>query len=81
LSTINKSDLSYAELQTINFIDTNGLVERPPNKGLFGEGEYELNSYFEFNAGDEVFESSIIYYFNYDSTAKSFVIVDMIMAD
>jgi hypothetical protein len=77
---INKSNMSFAGLQTNNFIDTNGLVERIPNKALFGGGEYELNSYFEFNAGDEIFESSIIYYFNYDSIAKSFVIVDMMMA-
>lgn len=78
VSTINKSNLSFAQLETQNFIDTNGLVGR--RTSLNEDNVYELSSDFEFNAGEEVFESAIIYYFQYDSTTNSFVIVNMMMA-
>lgn len=78
VSAVNKSNLSFAQLETQNFIDTNGLVGR--RTSLDEDNIYELSSDFEFNAGEEVFESAIIYYFQYDSTTKSFVIVNMMMA-
>lgn len=78
VSAMNKSNLSFAQLETKNFIDTNGLVGR--RTSLNEDNIYELSSDFEFNAGEEVFESAIIYYFQYDSTTKNFVIVNMMMA-
>lgn len=78
VSAINKSNLSFVQLETQSFIDTNGLVGR--RTSLNEDNIYELSSDFEFNAGEELFESAIIYYFQYDSTTKSFVIVNMMMA-